>query len=91
MVRGHDHVEERYAIYPAYAQHPLLTTVALSRRLPREQFGTYERAPSLARAITGQLPQLYRLYPPPELIHAVFPQAPATVAADVGASPSESP
>jgi hypothetical protein len=34
MVRGHDHVEERYMIYPAYAAHPMLTTVALSRRLP---------------------------------------------------------
>ena len=33
MVRGHDHVEERYAIYPAYHAHPVLTTVALSRRL----------------------------------------------------------
>jgi hypothetical protein len=90
MVRGHDHVEERYAIYPAYAQHPLLTTVALSRRLPREQFGSFERAPSLARAVTGALPQLYRLHPPPDLIRAVFPQA-ATIASGDPASASESP
>src|SRR6185369_11292037 len=45
MVRGHDHVEARYAIYPAYHAHPVLTTVALSRRLPREHVGPYERAP----------------------------------------------
>jgi hypothetical protein len=36
MARGHDHVEERWATYPAYRAHPILTTVALSRRLPRE-------------------------------------------------------
>ena len=50
MVRGHDHVEERYAVYPAYAPHPVLTTVALSRRLPRESFG-----PPRARADDGAL------------------------------------
>jgi hypothetical protein len=73
MVRGHDHVEERYAIYPAYHAHPLLTTVALSRRLNRERFGPYERAPSLARVVAASLPQVYRLYPPAELIREVFP------------------
>lgn len=74
MVRGHDHVEDRYAVYPAYRAHPILTTVALSRRLPREAFGSYERAPTLARVVPGSLPQVYQLHPPVELIHAVFPQ-----------------
>ncbi len=74
FVRGHDHVEERYAIYPAYRLHPVLTTVALSRRLPREQFGSYERAPTLVRVRHGALPQVYQLFPPDELINEVFPQ-----------------
>ena len=74
MVRGHDHVEERYAIYPAYKAHPLLTTVALSRRLPREHFGPYERAPTLVRVSKGSLPQVYQLHLPPQLIHEVFPE-----------------
>ncbi len=74
MVRGHDHVEERYAIYPAYRAHPILTTVALSRRLPREGFGSYERAPTLVRVVPGSLPQVHRLHPPAALIHAVFPE-----------------
>ncbi len=74
MVRGHDHVEERFAIYPAYESHPLLTTVALSRRLPRETFGSYERAPTLARVLPGSLPQVYQLHPPAELIRQVFPE-----------------
>jgi Calcineurin-like phosphoesterase len=74
MTRGHDHVEERYAIYPAYHAHPVLTTVALSRRLPREQFGPYERAPTLARVVAACLPQVYQLFPPTDLINEVFPQ-----------------
>jgi hypothetical protein len=74
LVRGHDHIEERFAIYPAYQAHPVLTTVALSRRLPRERFGTYERAPTLARVNTASLPQVYQLYIPASLINEVFPQ-----------------
>ena len=73
MVRGHDHVEARYAIYPAYHAHPVLTTVALSRRLPREGFGPHERAPTLARIVPGSLPQVYQLFPPAELINEAFP------------------
>lgn len=75
MVRGHDHVEEGYAIYPAYAAHPILTTVALSRRLPREAFGPYARVPSVARYVPRSLPRLYRLHVPAELVASVFPRA----------------
>jgi hypothetical protein len=75
MVRGHDHVEERYAIYPAYQAHPVLTTVALSRRLSRERFGPYERAPTLAKVVEGALPQVIRLHIPPEIIRDVYPEA----------------
>ncbi|HEX8483394.1 MAG TPA: metallophosphoesterase [Allosphingosinicella sp.] len=74
MVRGHDHVEDRFVIYPAYKDHPVLTTVALSRRLPRESFGPFERAPTMARYIPRSLPGLYRLHVPAELVNAVFPQ-----------------
>ena len=74
MVRGHDHVQDRYAVYPAYDLHPLLTTVALSRRLNREQFGPYERAPTLARVVEGALPQVYQLHIPTDMINEFFPQ-----------------
>ncbi len=74
MVRGHDHVEDRYVVYPAYAAYPMLTTVALSRRLPRESFGSYARVPTLARYIPGSLPQVHRLHIPTEVVNAVFPQ-----------------
>jgi hypothetical protein len=73
MVRGHDHPEDRYAVYPAYAAHPLVTTVALSRRLPREQFGPYERVPTLVRWVESRLPEVHRLHLPPALVRAAFP------------------
>ena len=79
MVRGHDHVEERYAVYPAYKAHPILTTVALSRRLPRESFGPHARVPTIARYVPGSLPQIYRLHVPATLVEAVFPEASAPV------------
>jgi hypothetical protein len=74
MVRGHDHVQERYAVFPAYEEHPLLTTVALSRRLNREQFGSYERAPTLVRVVEGNLPQIHQLHIPADMINEFFPQ-----------------
>jgi hypothetical protein len=76
MARGHDHVDDRYAIYPAYRAHPILTTVALSRRLPREGFGPYERTPTFARVVHGSLPQVYQLHLPSDLIREVFPEPP---------------
>jgi hypothetical protein len=68
MVRGHDHVEERFAVYDSYAPHALLTIVALSRRLAREAFGPFERAPCVARWLPGALPQIYRLCIPHEIV-----------------------
>ncbi len=74
MVRGHDHVEERYEIYPAYATTPVLTTVALSRRLGRELFGPYVRVPTIARWVRGSLPQVYRLHIPEQWIREFYPE-----------------
>ena len=74
MVRGHDHVEERYEIYAAYARTPVLTTVALSRRLARELFGPFVRVPTVARWIRGSLPQVYRLHIPEEHIRRCYPE-----------------
>jgi hypothetical protein len=75
MVRGHDHVDERYEIYPAYRAHPVLTTVALSRRLDRESFGPHERVPTIGRWVAGALPQVHRLQIPAALIRELYPEA----------------
>lgn len=74
MVRGHDHVDERYAVYPAYAAHPVLTTVALSRRLARESFGPFERVPTMVRYVEGALPQVHRLHIPAEIVRELYPE-----------------
>lgn len=81
MVRGHDHVEERYEAYAAYAATPVLTTVALSRRLGREMFGSFVRVPTVARWIRGSLPQVYRLHIPESHVRACY-------AADSGDDPA---
>jgi hypothetical protein len=87
MVRGHDHADERFEIYPAYAAHPVLTTVALSRRLPRELFGPHVRVPTIARWIEGSLPQVHRLLVPDAIVRELFPEeleTDATQVADIG-------
>jgi calcineurin-like phosphoesterase family protein len=75
MVRGHDHVEQRFAIYPAYSSNPILTTVALSRRLSREFLGPYERQPTVARYVPGRLPQVFRMQMPAGLIREIYPES----------------
>jgi hypothetical protein len=76
MIRGHDHVEERFAVYPAWARHPALTINTMSHRLPREVFGAYERVPVVARWVRGELPEVRRLLVPPRLIQEIYPEPP---------------
>lgn len=74
MLRGHDHVEERFEVFPAWTEHPALTINTLSHRLPREVFGGYERVPVVARWVRGELPEVRRLFIPPELIREIYPE-----------------
>jgi Calcineurin-like phosphoesterase len=73
MLRGHDHVEERFAVYPAWTANPVLTINTLSHRLPREVFGPYERVPVVAKWVRGELPEVRRLFVPPELVQEIYP------------------
>ena len=74
LVRGHDHVDDRFAIYGADRPNPILTTIALSHRLERESGGTYGRVPTIARFVAGAFPQVYRLHIPPASVQAVYPE-----------------
>jgi hypothetical protein len=84
MLRGHDHVEERFAVFPAWAAHPALTINTLSHRLPREVFGPYERVPVIARWVRGELPEVRRLFVPPELIRELYPEPVDAAEAETG-------
>ncbi|MBR1237715.1 metallophosphoesterase [Bradyrhizobium sp. AUGA SZCCT0182] len=82
MVRGHDHVEERYQAYAAYKANPVLTTVALSRRLSREFLGSHERLPTVALYTEHSLPQVFRLHIPPHLVREFYPDVSEPQACD---------
>lgn len=82
MVRGHDHVEERYQVYASYKATPVLTTVALSRRLSREFPGAYERFPTVALYTENSLPQVFRLRIPPHLVREFYPEVSGPPACD---------
>jgi hypothetical protein len=71
MVRGHDHIENRYAVYDRYQINPILTINAMSRKLPRES-GPFERIPCIARHVLGKLPEVHRLLIPPEMVRKVY-------------------
>ena len=90
LARGHDHVEERWAVYPAYAAHPVLTTVALSRRLEREVFGPYVRVPTIARWAPDALPQVHRLHVPEAHVRELYPE-PAPTEEPASHAPADTP
>ncbi len=72
MLRGHDHVENRFALYERYVKNPVLTINTLSRKLPREVFGPFERMPCIARWIPDQLPEVHRVNIPPDVVREVY-------------------
>ncbi|HYW07408.1 MAG TPA: metallophosphoesterase [Longimicrobium sp.] len=74
LLRGHDHLEDRFELFPAYVEVPVLTINTLSHRLPREVFGTYERVPVIARFVDGEVPEVRRLFIPPELVREIYPE-----------------
>ena len=67
MVRGHDHVEERYKDHKRYTKHRLLTINAMSYR-QRDMFGPYVRVPCVARWVRNALPEVHRLIVPESII-----------------------
>ena len=74
LVRGHDHVEERYKFYEKYARNSVLTLNTLSHRLPGEFFGPYVRTPCVARWREGKLPEVHRLRIPDHIVKEIYPE-----------------
>lgn len=71
MVRGHDHIPERFSLYANYCRHRIVTINTMSSRLARELIGPFERVPCIARYRPGALPEVHRIRIPADAIHAV--------------------
>lgn len=72
LVRGHDHVPNRWAFPDRYHPTWLLTINAMCTR-QRDPFGPYERQPVLARHIPGHVPELHQIEIPADVIRNVYP------------------
>jgi hypothetical protein len=64
LIRGHDHIIDRFHLHPTYQRMPMRTINTLSRRLPREVYGGYARTPVVARHRAGETPVIYRIHIP---------------------------
>jgi len=71
LIRGHDHVPERWQLPPKYALHPLLTINAMSWR-QRDLFGPFERKPVIARWVRDQLPEVHQIEIPAGVIREIY-------------------
>ena len=74
MLRGHDHVPERWDAYETYQKNRILTINTMSRQLAREWDGRIGRWPCVARWIDGRLPEVHRLKVPEEAVREVYPE-----------------
>lgn len=86
MIRGHDHLPERYSLYEKYRRHRLVTVNTLARRLSREFTGPLGRVPCVARWVPGALPEVHRLVVPNQVIEQIYPGAEGSMEAREGGS-----
>ena len=75
LVRGHDHVPERWQFLERYRPHWLLTINAMSWR-QRDAFGPFERKPVIARWVRNGPPEVHRLEIPADIIHFLYDPPP---------------
>src|SRR5262249_30539954 len=71
MIRGHDHVEHRYAIFEKYEPNSMLTINTFCRRT-REAFGPDVRKPCIARWRKSQTPEVYQFEIPDAFVAQAF-------------------
>jgi hypothetical protein len=70
VIRGHDHMPERWAS-PVKFEGKLLTLNAMSCRR-REATGPFVRQPIIARFCPNEFPELFRLDIPTELVERIY-------------------
>lgn len=74
LIRGHDHVPERWRLPSEYAEHPVLTINAMGWRMdgePEPADGPHP-FPVVARHVPGELPIITRLRIPPAEVGRAF-------------------
>jgi hypothetical protein len=90
IVRGHDHFEAGYSVYPKWDRNQCVTINTMSRRLPRDPFGNFHRTPCVARWIPGKAPEVHRLTVPGNLIDAYYkPEAKSDEESSITAAGTE--
>ncbi len=73
LVRGHDHVEERYDLHPDCQVNTLTTINTLGHRLGREFKGAYSRTPCVARKRSGEPLEVHRLMMEERFLTEIYP------------------
>jgi len=73
MIRGHDHLEERFCIFTKYVKNPVLTINTICYN--QDEQGPHERIPCVAEWRPGRLPLVHRLHIPGRIIRQVYPEA----------------
>ncbi len=75
MVRGHDHIEDRYQLHKRCKDYRMLTVNNMSHRLEGEYFwnGGYVRPPCLARYMPNGLPEVHVLKIPEGDVAQFYP------------------
>jgi hypothetical protein len=75
LVRGHDHVPDRWQLFPEYAEYPVLTINAMGRWLDGEMpTAAGHPLPVVARHAPGHLPEVVRLPLDPAEVARAFPR-----------------
>ena len=71
MVRGHDHVKDRYKFYDRYQTNPVLT---INTFCYEDGPGPYVRTPCTAKWARGKLPEVHRIYLPEDEVNRFYPK-----------------
>jgi len=75
MLRGHDHVAERYLIHDRYPRRCVVTINAMCSKQSGDVFGPYERKPVAARWREGNPLEIFQLEIPAKLIEHYYPRS----------------
>jgi hypothetical protein len=73
MLRGHDHVPDRYLVHPEYRRHPVITINAMCSK-QRDVFGPWERKPVAVKWRNGQALEIHQIEIPEWLIARFYPK-----------------